>query len=454
MTTNTGIRLPTSLSVRLVTAATLWIAAMFAIGGAVLANAFRNVVEQEFAHRLDAMLNGLISTTEINVDGTVVVVRPLGDIRFDQVFSGWYWQVTEPGGRQVRSRSLWDSVITPIGNRTELRRRRIAGPNGEPLLVVERDAAFANANGPVQFLVAGTLHEVNDGVRRFDFLLLGSLGLMGIGMALAILIQVRYGLRPLRVLAEDLRAVRQGERLRLSGRYPREIAPLASAMNDVLDKDVELIERARSHVGNLAHGLKTSLAIVAAELPRVAEREVLTEQVEVMRRLIEHHLGRASAVAGIGRMLGTKVSVREIATGVAGALAKIFADRDLTIDIEIAEGVTFQGHREDLEEIVGNLLENACKWAKSHVRISARERSGSLMLHIDDNGPGMSTEQTAKAARRGKRLDEMAPGWGLGLSIVADLVDVNGGALTFGRSTLGGLSVLICFPLPFPRARV
>ncbi len=453
MTTDTGIRLPTSLSVRLVTAATLWIVAMFAIGGAVLAIAFRNVVEQEFAHRLDAMLNALIATTEISGDGTVAVVRPLGDIRFEQVFSGWYWQVTEPGGRQVRSRSLWDSVITSIGSGTDLHSRRIAGPNGEPLLVVERDAAFANAKGPVQFLVAGALHEVNDGVRRFDFLLIGSLGLMGIGMALAILIQVRYGLRPLRVLAEDLRAVREGERQRLSGRYPREIAPLASAMNDVLDKDVELIERARSHVGNLAHGLKTSLAIVSAELPSVAEREVLTEQVQVMRRLIEHHLGRASAVAGAGRMLGNKVSVKDTAAGVAGVLTKIFADRDLAIEIDVAENITFHGHREDLEEIVGNLLENACKWGKGHVRISAQESSAGLMLCIDDDGPGMTTEQTATAARRGKRLDEMAPGWGLGLSIVADLVDVNGGTLTFGRSTLGGLSVAICFPLPFPRAR-
>lgn len=424
---------------------------MFAIGGAVLAIAFRNVVEQEFSHRLDAMLKALIATTEINADGTVAVARPLGDIRFEQVFSGWYWQVTGPGGQQVRSRSLWDSVITPIGNGTELRSRRIAGPNGEPLLVVERDAAFANAKGPVQFLVAGVLYEVNDGVRRFDFLLMGSLGLMGVGMALAILIQVRYGLRPLRLLAEDLRAVREGDRQRLSGRYPREIAPLASAMNEVLDKDAELIERARSHVGNLAHGLKTSLAIVAAELPRVAEREALTGQVQVMRRLIEHHLGRASAVAGAGR-LGSKVSVKEVAAGVAAALAKIFADKDLTIEIDVAESVTFNGHREDLDEIVGNLLENACKWGKRHVRISAQASPGGLVLSIDDDGPGMSAEQTTTAARRGKRLDEMAPGWGLGLSIVADLVDVNGGALTFGRSTLGGLSVTILFPSSLPRA--
>lgn len=436
-----------SLSLRLVAAATIWIVAMLAIGGTVLALAFRSTVEQEFAHRLDAILNAVIATTEIGPDGTVVVVRPLGDLRFDQVFSGWYWQVTEPGGRQVRSRSLWDSVIPPAGSDSELRTRHIAGPNAEPLLVVERTVAFPNAKGPVHLLVAGDLREVSEGVRRFDLLLAGSLGLMGIGMAMAILVQVRYGLRPLRILATDLQAVKEGELPRLSGRYPTEIAPLADAMNGVLDKDVELIERARAHVGNLAHGLKTSLAIVAAELEGEADSKVLAEQVQVMRRLIEHHLGRASAVAGAGRMLGARVPVKDVATGVAAALAKIFADRKLVIDVEVAVGVTFRGPREDLEEIVGNLMENACKWATSRVRVSAQESAGKLTLCVDDNGPGMSTEQTAEAARRGKRLDEVTQGWGLGLSIVTDLVEVNGGEVTFTRSSLGGLSVVVRFPL-------
>lgn len=418
---------------------------MLAIGGTVLAIAFRNVVEQEFAHRLDAILNAVIASTEITSDGTVVVVRPPGDLRFDQVFSGWYWQVTEPGGRQVRSRSLWDSVIPSVESGSQVRTRRITGPNGEPLLVVERDLTFPTSKGSVHLLVAGDLREVSDGVRRFDLLLVGFLGLLGIGMAIAILLQVRYGLQPLRAMAADLQAVHEGARPRLSERYPREVAPLAAAMNGVLDKDVELIERARSHVGNLAHGLKTSLAIAAAELEGVSDRRVLAEQIAVMRRLIEHHLGRASAVAGAGRMLASRVPVREVATGVAGALAKIFADKNLTIDVEVAVGVTFRGHREDLEEILGNLMENAFKWANSRVRISARESAGQLMLSVDDDGPGMSTEQTEAAARRGKRLDELAPGWGLGLSIVADLVEVNGGVMTFGRAPSGGLSVVVRF---------
>lgn len=435
-----------SLSLRLIAAAAVWLVVMLAIGGGALALAFRATVEQEFSNRLDALLNAMIAATEIGSDGTVVVVRALGDPRFDQVFSGWYWQVTEPGGRMVRSRSLWDSVLAPVDGGPQLHTRRVTGPNGEPLLVVERDLVFPDARGPVHLLVAADLGEVSEGVRRFDLLLVASLGLLGLGMAIAVVIQVRYGLRPLRIMASDLAAVREGERPRLTGRYPREVAPLAAAMNSVLDNDVELIERARTHVGNLAHGLKTSLAIVTAELDGAGDREVLWKQVRVMRRQIEHHLGRASAAAGAGRVLGVPVPVRAVVEAVAGALARVFADRTLEFEIDMAADVAFRGQREDLEEIVGNLLENACKWATRRVRVSARNAEAGLVLSVEDDGPGMTPQQAAEAARRGKRLDEKAPGWGLGLSIVSDLVDVNGGELDFARGSLGGLLVAVRLP--------
>lgn len=435
-----------SLSVRLVAGAMIWLAALLAAGGGVLAMAFRDTVEQEFSHRLDAMLRAMIAATEIAPDGTVTLVRPLGDPRFDQIFSGWYWQVSEPGGRQVRSRSLWDSVLTPADGDSDLQIRRVDGPNGEPLLVAERDLRFAEASGPVHLLIAGDLREVRDGVRRFDLLLASALGLLGLGMAIAIVIQVRFGLRPLRAMAGDLDAVRGGERPRLSGRYPREVAPLAEAMNAVLDADEVLIERARTHVGNLAHGLKTPLAVMAAEMEGAPDRAVVGEQVKSMRRLIERHLGRASAVAGAGRALGSKVAVATVVQAIAGVLARVFADRRLDVRLEVPADAAFRGHREDLEEILGNLMENACKWAATQVRVSARDAEGGLVLSVEDDGPGMAPELADEASRRGARLDEMAPGWGLGLAIVSDLVEVNGGELTFARSALGGLAVTVRMP--------
>ena len=435
-----------SLSVRLVAGAMIWLAAILAVGGGVLALAFRDSVEQEFSHRLDAMLRAMIAATEIAPDGTVALVRPLGDPRFDQIFSGWYWQIAEPSGRQIRSRSLWDSAIATSDGGSNLETRHWDGPNGEPLLVAERDLLFPGASGPVHLLIAGDLREVRDGVRRFDLLLLSALGLLGFGMAIAILIQVRFGLRPLRAMAEDLDAVRDGQRSRLTGRYPREVAPLAEAMNAVLETDAELIERARTHVGNLAHGLKTPLAVMAAEMGGTPDKAVVNAQVEAMRRLIEHHLGRASAVAGAGRGLGAKVPVGEVVEALAGVLTRVFVDQQLAFTLDLEADAGFRGHREDLEEILGNLMENACKWAVSQVRVSARVTPDGLVLGVEDDGPGLAPDRAAEAPCRGMRFDEMASGWGLGLSIVADLVAVNGGSMEFGRSDLGGLAVTLRMP--------
>ncbi len=435
-----------SLSVRLVAGALVWVVLMLAAGGGVLAMAFRANVEHEFSHRLDAMLRAMIAATEIGPDGRIALLRPLGDPRFDQIYSGWYWQVTEPSGRQLRSRSLWDAVITPMPGSAELHTGRAEGPKGEPLLVAERDLQFPGIDGPVHVTIAADMREVSNGVRQFDLLLAAALGLLGAGLAVAIIIQVRFGLRPLRAMAADLKAVREGARPRLAGRYPREVAPLAEAMNGVLDKDAELIERARTHVGNLAHGLKTPLAVIGAEMDEGGDRKVIREQLQVMRRLVEHHLGRASAVAGAGRVLGVKVGVSQVAENMVAVLSRVFAERHLSFTLDIREDAAFRGHREDLEEILGNLMENACKWAASRVRVAAREDREELVILVEDDGPGLSPEQAAQASRRGKRLDEMAPGWGLGLSIVDDLVEVNGGELAFSRSDLGGLAATIRIP--------
>ena len=441
-------RASASLSTRLVLGAAVWLVLILALGGGVLTWAFRDAVESEFSRRLDAVLNGMIASLATTADGHVTMTHPLGDPRFEQVYSGWYWQIAEPSGTLLRSRSLWDSTLSPAGSDTRLHLSRAKGPNGEPVLVAERDIQLPDIDGMLHVMVAGDLREVSDGVRRFNLILMSALGLLGVGLVLAVLIQVRFGLRPLRTLAVDLDAVRRGIHPRLAARYPKEIAPLAHAMNGVLDNDAELIERARRHVGNLAHGLKTPLAVIMAEMEGEPDRGVLREQVQMMRRLIEHHLGRASAVAGAGGRIGAVTPVAKTAHEIAAVLGKVFADKNITIDIDIDDTVVFPGHREDLEEILGNLMENACKWAASRVRVSAGRHEDHLVLIIEDDGPGMPAEQAAEASRRGKRFDEIAPGWGLGLSIVSDLVEITGGTLSFAGSPLGGLKASVSFPVP------
>ena len=444
--TDARTRPAASLSTRLFAGAAVWLVLILAIGGWVLTWAFRDTVENEFSQRLDAVLRGMIASMATTANGSVTLTHSLGDPRFEQVYSGWYWQIALPDGRLVRSRSLWDSTLPVVESDAQPHARRIDGPKGEPLLIAERDIELPDVNGMIHVMVAGALNEVSDGVRRFNLLLATALGLLGLGLVVAILIQVRFGLRPLRALTADVDAVRRGARPHLSGRYPEEIDPLAQAMNGVLEKDAELIERARRHVGNLAHGLKTPLAVISAEFDGTPDRTLLREQIEVMRRLIEHHLGRAAAVAGAGGRLGVVAPVGETAREIAVVLGKVFGDKKLTIEIEVDEGVAFSGGREDLEEILGNLMENACKWATSRVRVAAEQNRDRLLLIVDDDGPGMSAEQAAEASRRGKRFEEIAPGWGLGLSIVSDLVEVSGGSVSFLKSPLGGLRACVDLP--------
>ena len=434
-----------SLGNRLIGAALVWLLFLLAAGGGVLAFAFRGAVEEEFGRRLDSVLKTVIASVEVGPGGTLAMTRPLGDPRFERLYSGWYWQVTAPDGQQLRSRSLWDAALPAQKGGPDLQVRSLTGPNGEPLLVAERDVQFPGQAAATHVMVAGDRREVSDGVRRFDILLAVSLGLLGLGVMVAIVLQVRFGLRPLRDLSADLSAVREGNAPRLSGQYPVEVAPLADGFNDVLDRDAALIERARTHVGNLAHALKTPLAVLSAELQGDGDKATMKSQLHAMRRVIEHHLARARSSVGAGRF-APRVAVRPVADATAAVLAKVYRERDLAIEIDAGADVAFRGHREDLEEIVGNLMENACKWAAHRVRLAAMQADGDLVLDIEDDGPGIDVGRAADFVGRGKRLDEKAPGWGLGLSIVSDLVEAHDGTLRFSRSDLGGLRVTVVLP--------
>lgn len=438
-----------SLTTRLVAGALVWMLLLLGAGGFVLATASRQAAIEEFGYRLDSLLRVMAAVAEAAPDGSVTLTRSLGDPRFDQVFSGWYWQVAEPSGRLIRSRSLWDTTL-PVHTAQSEERRKTTGPRGEPLLVAERDLHLPGAQGPIHLLIAGDLGEVNGRIASFNRLLYSAMAVLAAGILIAILIQVRFGLQPLRRMAADLAAIRAGTRTRLGAGYPREVAPLAAAMDAVLDHDSELIERARTHVGNLAHGLKTPLAVLQAELGAQPGQEVARDQLRTMTRLVEHHLARASATAGSGRALGAHCTVRPVAEEIAQVLQRVHTDRPLTVSVEIPEAARFTGPRDDLQEMLGNLMENAWKWARSRVALSATGREGGLVMIVEDDGPGLTAEQAAIVAQRGARLDESVPGWGLGLSIVADLAALHGGSLAIDRSSLSGVRATLSFPADAP----
>jgi signal transduction histidine kinase len=421
-----------SLVVRLVASTLLWLVLALGAGGVALSWAMRRAVETTFDARLESLLLALVAASEIREDGRLVLARPVGEPRFDRPFSGWYWQVEDSGAAVLRARSLWDQALG---------RADAKGPRGERLRTVTKEVTLPRSDRSFRFVLGVDDMEIRAETARFDRLLVVSLGLLGVGLAAAVVVQVGFGLRPLRRVARDLDRIRSGEIARLPDDFPSEIAPLARAMNDVLDHDADLIDRARTHVGNLAHALKTPLAIAT----NAADRAVVDEQLAAMRRLVQHHLGRAAA-AGPVRGGAARTEVAPVADELRRGLLRLHAQRNVQIDVDVAGGVAFHGEREDLEEMLGTIADNACTWAASRVAIAASSANGRLRVVVDDDGPGLDADDAARATARGARLDESAPGSGLGLAIASDLAALYGGRLTLVASPLGGLRAMLELP--------
>jgi signal transduction histidine kinase len=277
------------------------------------------------------------------------------------------------------------------------------------------------------------------------------LGGLAVLLAFGIALLMRWGLRPLRDVRDDLRKIRDGEIQHLEGAYPSEIEPLVHDLNSLIDSNREIVERSRTHVGNLAHALKTPIAVLQNEASSSAAplAAKVNEQIGIMRNQVEHHLNRAR-IAAQSNVLGAVTTVEPALSALARVMSKVHQDRGLAIAVEVPPGLRFRGEKQDFEEMVGNLLDNACKWAKSRVRISARreekERRPFLLLSFDDDGPGLPEARREDALSRGRRLDESKPGSGLGLSIVVELARIYGGHLILEKSDLGGLRARLSLP--------
>jgi signal transduction histidine kinase len=443
------VRRPNSLTLRLILGAGLWTFFALVIVGVVLVFLFRETVERSFDARLDVLLESLIVSAEFDRRQGVYLSGPMAEPRFEQPYSGWYWQITPRGGQPLISRSLWDrelpldlSVAVP-----QPRHYYAVGPDNQQIRVVERDIIFPDSEDAVRFAVAAITTESQTEVSRFVRAIVVALGLMGLGLLGAVIVQVRYGLRPLRSLRRELERVRSGECDRLEGRYPAEIAPVVGELNQLIEHNAEVLDRARTHVGNLAHALKTPLSVLMND--SAAERSPLAvsirRQLEVMRRLVDHYLVRARTAAA-GQVIGTRTPVGPAMHSLKSTLEKIHAGRGLTISAAGGDRLNFRGERQDFDEMLGNLMDNACKWAASTVRVRVTRQDASLVFLVEDDGPGIGDEQREAVFGRGQRLDEATPGSGLGLSIVRDIAGLYGGGIVLDRSELGGLKAILTLP--------
>jgi signal transduction histidine kinase len=422
-----------------------------AVGGAVLSNAFALAAQNSFDSALATDMDGLIAAAEPDPNGGVMLQGRFLNHNFDRVYSGLYYQIKSGATGGQISRSLFDREIVPLNQTRQgaLTWGSAEGPEGQHLRVVSRrvDLTPGQSSGDYTFLVAGDLAEVERQTEEFNTTLIWSFALLGLGLIGAILVQVKIGLLPLRRVSEALARIRDGKARRLDGHFPTEIEPLATELNSLIQHSEEVVGRARTHVSNLAHFLKTPLSVLAAEADAQpgAFADTVTRQVFSMRRQVDHYLSRARA-AGSLDVLGNRTQVSAVMDDLARVIGRIHAARGIVIDAECSEEIFFRGERQDLEEILGNLIDNGCKWARARVRVRCDMAAGRLVLTIEDDGPGLSAEQRAQVGERGERLDESVPGSGLGLAIVRDISKLYGGFFLLDASPMGGVLARLELP--------
>ncbi|HET7849063.1 MAG TPA: sensor histidine kinase [Pseudolabrys sp.] len=450
-----------SLALRLFLSATAWTVAILLITGIVLSSFYRQTVERAFDRRLDVYLRTLVADVASPEEANEKFPQSISEPLFELPLSGWYWQVTrtDPDKHDVRSsRSLWDGGLPHLEDRgvaagpNGAREGYVDGPENQRLRLVERNIDLGD-EGHYLVAVAGDAAEIADEMRSFDQALIVTFTILAVVLLLTTMFQVRFGLAPLKRITDSLAAIRSGSAERLAGEFPVEIAPLARETNALIDANKEIVERARTHVGNLAHALKTPLSVMVNEASAHAHdplAEKVLEQTEIMHDQVAHHLQRARLAARL-TTVGTVTDVAPVATALSRTMEKIHHDRGIAIDLRLDQKARFRGERPDLEEMIGNLVDNACKWASSRVTVeTARETSEAggpiVRVVVDDDGRGLSVLEREQVFKRGQRLDETKPGSGLGLSIVVELAALYGGELKLGNAPLGGLRAELVLP--------
>ncbi len=452
-----------SLAFRLFAAAVLWILVMLPIAGLIIYSANSRNVFEDFNNQLITHAEGIAAW---NLD-SAKPVRPkhLSEALFEVPISGYYWQMQPADGKDGRrlvSNSLATSELpSPYARKVRpdengYRWLDVEGPDKQPLRVLELLHRFGNeTDGRLYSItVAARVDWPGARVNEFAGSIAMALAIVAIGILIATYIQIRFIMAPMRTIEQGLSDIRTGEAEKLDAPLPTEIEPLKVELNALIDSNQDIIERARTQVGNLAHALKTPLAVITNEADQRSTpfESKVSEQAEIMRAQITHYLDRARAAARVDTV-GRVTDVLPVAESLQRALERIHQDKGVSIEVVGADNAKFQGEQHDLEEMLGNLLDNACKWCTRRVRLrldtaetGASARVSMLKFTVEDDGPGLTAEQRSKIGKRGVRLDETTPGTGLGLSIVSDLATSYRGSFRLDKSALGGLKVELELP--------
>ena len=452
MSAGAARRVFASLTVRLVLLTGAWVACGLVAAWFLVSDQAASSIERSFDARLRGLLDAVVAGTELGGDGSPVMARPVSEPRLDRPLSGVYWQIEAPGGRIATSRSLWDQLLPAAApGPPGVLLHSVPGPAGQHLRIAEREIALPDSEAKLRVRVAVAHDETHLEIERLRHGLALGFAVLGAGLVAGTVLGVSLLLAPLRRLRRAVADLRAGHGDSLHVSAPTEVRPLIAEIDALVAQNRTTVERARSHIGNLAHALRTDLAVLrnALEAPCGPDLDLARSQVAAAERLLAHHLARARTAALVGAT-ASDVPVLEVATEVAAALRRLFAGRRLRIAVEGDATLRARCERQDLSEMLGNLTENACKWAEGEVTVTVTAAPARVRVEVRDDGPGLPAEQVPRALERGGRLDQAAPGSGLGLAIVADLAALYDGALELRTVGQGGLRVTLSLPAGRP----
>ena len=438
-----------SLTGRMIGISALWIALLLGLGGFTLDRFLTSAITSNIDSQLDYVLTAMISSSEIGPDGEVLFSRAPADQRFLETYSGLYFQISGEGHEPFPSRSLWD-------RRLEV--RPVQNPSGAyyydseefpeaTLRVIEREVRLPGSPTPWRFQVAQNRDELDEQIGVLRRTMVRSFGILALGLIILAALQAVYGLWPLRRVRRAVAAIRSGEKARIDETLPREIEPLVDELNALMEHNEVQAEEARRHAGNLAHALKTPLTVVtnAATARSPDLGETVVREARTMRRQVDHHLARARAV-GRRSSAHARAPVWESLQAVERAVSKIH--ENVTVDLAGDKGAMARVERQDLDEMLGNLIENAAKYGSGRVFVTVATTPDCVEIEVEDDGPGIPEAERVSIFDRGARLDTDKPGTGLGLAIVRDVAEIYDGSIALEESEdLGGLMTRLRLPV-------
>ena len=439
-----------SLARRMSLIAAGWIMVLLLGGGVALERTLVNLVERNFDEQLEYMLTAMIASAEIGPDGEIWFYRALGDQRFLEPGSGLYWQISGEGHDSYPSRSLWDRSLEVRADHVDNEAHIYNSDQfaGEPLRIAERSIILPGSETQWWFTVASAREELDFQIGRIRSILIWSFVVLGLGLFFMTLLQIRYGLSPLRRVRRAIQQLRSTGSNRITDPLPTEVEPLVDELNALLAHSEKQAEEARTHAGNLAHALKTPLTVLTnaatARAPDLGDAVI--RETRTMQRHVDHHLARARAVGR--RAVGhARTSVGASAQAVQRAVERLY--KDVRFDIDGNGDIEVTVERQDLDEILGNLIENAAKYGGGSVFVTldAEPQDKQCVIWVEDDGAGIPEDERERIFDRGARLDTGKPGTGLGLAIVRDVAEIYGGSVELQESEdLGGLLVRLSLP--------